>query len=179
MSIFQSFANFILRKKKNAENKDEKINMNDLRIVKLYVNLENDHDELGRVIGIERARARTTFALVQKFGGIYVTIPTKSDGEQIVLTDNSTELHDIVIKKTRRNNRYRKPAHLCSELEGKKITKEQASTFAEMLDKITCDTNYSAVSQQEQALKDVCKKFSDMLKSTNTKKVEDEKEMTL
>lgn len=178
MSIFQSFANFVLRRKsyaKNTNHSNEHINVNDLRIVKVYMNHKKDVDEYGNVVGTETVKAYPSFMLVEKKGDYYLTIPAEKGQSQNIISTNSSELYDLVIKKTNKNNRYRKPYHLCKELDGKIITKQQAQDFAKILSDIDCDVTID-IKTQENNLKLACQKFNSML---NTMKNEQEEEICM
>lgn len=128
-------------------------NVNDLRIVKLYHIHSFDKDEYGRVYGTNVVKDKPYFVLVKKVGNEYVIVPTEKFATKDVAKEYSKKPYDLIIKKERRNNRYRKPFHICEQLNGKVLTKEELIKFATLVESINCDSPENITTAR---LQDVC-----------------------
>lgn len=157
--IFNSFKNYVLNKHHSE------INTNNLRIVKLYSVVHEDRDEAGRKIGMESAKVVSNYVLVEKIGNLFRIIPTRQFQTNKLITDRPTELHELFIKKTSRNNRYKKPVHFCEALSNKTISIEEAESFAQVIAKVNIGFDGEATAQEAQQLKSICEKFNKYLKA--------------
>ena len=140
-------------------------NVNDLRIVKLYHVHSFDKDEYGRVEGTNIVKDQDFFVLVKKFGNTYKIVPTAKFATKDVVKEYSSNLYDLVIKKERKNNRYRKPFHICKALEGKELTKEELIKFATMIESINCDSPEMFTTSK---LQNACEYMEKMLENENS-----------
>ena len=126
----------------------------DLRIVKLYNITKLDTNEAGDIEGIETAKVAPYFVLVKKDGAHkFSLVKTPKLDLEGQIYENVGELHQLVVNKTRYNNRYRKPIHLCQELQGHKFTQEQLEIFAENVEGISAE---QPAKYAESQLKKVC-----------------------
>ena len=142
-------------------------NVNDLRIVKLYHVHSFDTNDYGFVIGINVLKDRSNFVLVKKCGDKYKIVPTdENQTKTAVVRENPEELYSLTIKKERKNNRYRKPFHICEKLAGKKLSKEELIKFARMIDSLDSDGSEEQTSEE---LYDTCESFENYLEHENNK----------
>ena len=140
-------------------------NVNDLRIVKLYHVHSFDTNDYGYVIGRNILKDRSNFVLVKKCGDKYKIVPTSEDQTKTaVVREFPEELYSLTIKKERRNNRYRKPYHICSKLAGKKLSKEELIKFARMIDCLDSDGSEEKTSEE---LYNACENFENYLEHEN------------
>ena len=134
----------------------------DLRIVKLYSIVQLTENSVGDVEDVEIAKAVPFFVLVKKTGKNFKVVPTQKLTISRPIYENVANLHDLVINKTNKNNRYRKPVHLCSELNGKLFNKEQLINFAEQIEKVNADL---PTSESKKQLEEICLSASKNLNS--------------
>lgn len=161
------FLNHIFKKVKVSEDSManfDKINVNNLRIVKLYSIDKVEKDDLGHIMGVETCKITNGFVLVEKMGNQYKVINSANTHFDKALP-LSTKLHEIVIQKMRRNDRYRKPFHLCEELDGKYVSLDDAKYFANSLSKISTDLPEASATER---LTETCKDFNEYLTKTAT-----------
>lgn len=143
--------------------KEKKVTkVEDLRIVKVYNVVHAKKDVYGDIIELETSKL-PNFVLVKKVGNKLKTIPTTKFAVREILINKLVE-HGFFVNKVRRNNRYRKPHHLCGELRGVKLDDEQLSNFAEMIEKVSSDLSEE---RAQEILKNVCRSFS---RNLNTQK---------
>ena len=138
-----------------------KINIEDLRIVKLYGVYEVVKDIRGGIENIEIVKTVPYFVLVKKHGNQYKVVPTSKLVITQPIKEFSEKQYDLVINKVRKNNRYRKPVSLCPSLRGQTLTIEQTKEFAEKIQ--TINSNLSEKVTQ-QLLTNVCQLFANDLK---------------
>lgn len=141
-------------------------NINDLRIVKLYHVHSFDTNDYGFVVGTNLVKDRSNFVLVKKCGNKYKIVPTSDSTRTQVVELHPEELYRLTIKKERRNNRYRKPFHICPELEGKHLTKDELIRFAQIVDSIDSNACESRTSEE---LYDACEEMEQIIEHDNNK----------
>lgn len=140
------------------------INIDDIRIAKLYSVVDIVKDDTGKQEGIETSKFGN-FVLLQKITvDKYLIVPTEKliKNNMISVSDakvkpvneaKSTE--DLVINKIDKNNRYLHPSHICYDLHFKKLTPSQLVAFATLIGEINSD----AEDAYEQ-IKDACEKIN-------------------
>lgn len=126
----------------------------DLRIVKLYSVVNIKKDSRGFINEIEYAKAVPFYVLVKKTGSSYCVIPTSKLKIKEKIVTSSTKPHQLLVDKTRKNDRFRKPIHLIRDLNGKQFTPEQLIAFAEKVENISANLPVDIADEQ---LKNVCK----------------------
>lgn len=136
----------------------------DLRIVKLYSIVNLQENSSGDIEDIEIAKAVPFFVLAKKTGKTLKVVPTEKLIVSKPIYENVANLHDLIVNKTNKNNRYRKPVHLCSDLSGKEFNKEQLIAFAEQIEKIDADLSPKV---SKKLLEDVCLKTSKSLTTSS------------
>lgn len=177
MSVFNEFLNHFLKKAKTKENFND-IKVNNLRIVKIYSIVHKDVDENGNQIGLETAKAVPFYVLVEKHNSFYRIIPTANFAPKMDAVVDGSVLHQFVIKKTNRYNRYRKPTTLCPELTNKTLTYNETKALAEKISTINSDFfTQDDVEKETKQLTEICQNFNKML--NDKAKLNEEKEQTL
>ena len=141
-----------------------KINMEDLRIVKLYGVYKVVKNNVGDVENIETVKMVPYFVLVKKYGRNYRVVPTSKLEITKTVKEFSDTQYDIIINKMRKNNRYRKPHSLCPALGGKSLTIEQTTAFAERIQQINSNLSEEVT---EKLLKYACEEFAQDLQNSN------------
>ena len=136
----------------------------DLRIVKLYSISGLNSDDSGINVDLVYSKATPFFVLVKKCLGSYKIIPTSKFKTDAKIVFHPSTLHSLAIDKTRKNNRYRKPVHLCPALAKKVFSKEELIKFAEEIEKINCEL---PTAQAEVLLKKVCMQTAIQLQSND------------
>lgn len=165
MSTFNEFLNHFFKKAK-VQASANSVNTSNLRIVKIYSVVHRDVDEKGNQQGIETAKVLSNFVLVEKLGDFYRIIPTKSFAPTENALNESVDLHQLVIKKTKKFNRYRKPVSLCPELANKELSLKDCKEFANKIAEVNSDFNtQDDLKKEEDKLKEICVKFNKILES--------------
>lgn len=139
-------------------------NINDLRIVKLYHVHSFDKDIFGNIVGTNYSKIYDRFVLVKKCGNEYKIVPTPNMPTKAVAHLYSDEQYSLIVMKERTNNKYRKPYHICPELEGKGLTKDELITFATLVESVNCEKPAQVTTMQ---LKEVCNRMEHILEQHN------------
>ncbi len=140
-------------------------NVNDLRIVKLYHVHSFDKTDDGEVLGTNIVKDKNFFVLVKKCGNTYKIVPTAKFATKDIVKEYSDNLYDLVIRKERKNNRYRKPFHICKKLEGKELTKEELIKFATIIESINSDSPEMLTTSK---LQNACEYMEQFLENENS-----------
>ena len=140
-----------------------KINMNDLRIVKLYGVNKVIKNNLGNVENIETVKMVPYFVIVKKYGNQYRVVPTSKLAVTKIVKEFSDTQYDIIVNKVRKNNRYTAPSTLCPALRGRILTVEQTKAFAESIQSINSNLSEETT---ERLLTAACNNFAKTLDST-------------
>lgn len=176
MSTFNEFLNHFFKKAKYQKS-FETVNTNNLRIVKLYSIVHKEVDDYGRQVGIETAKVVSNYVLVEKLRDkSFRIIPTESFAPTARVLSYSNELHQLVIKKTKLYNRYRKPTSLCPEIANKNLSLEEAEILAEGIASV--DSNFkdaNELAEETKELKRVCESFN--LELAKMRKAESEENL--
>lgn len=119
--------------------KENLTNMNSLRIAKLYSIVKVEKLYNGSICGIETAKVVPFYVLIKKTSRGFMVVPTEKFQTNKIVFENAGNEHDLIVNKTRKNNRYIKPATLVPELANKKLTNEELIHFAKLIETVNAE----------------------------------------